>query len=155
AYLAHPIVIEPSTGSSETPALEANDLAISRINPVESFRTSFYTVVAPAGALGTFTARAKSRSFEDAYANGYGTLSVYTKVGNATFMIAPQGSGDRTTLDDTGHLGDQTPPGQITYLTGRPFQPYWIEFQRHNLASDAVVTADFDVPVSGTPDLVV
>lgn len=153
-YMVHQVVIDPSTGSAEYPNLESTDTAEARDRLVTAYRTSFYEVVAPAGALGEFQAKAKNRSLEDSYVNGKSNFYVYVPSGN-TFTTLTSQAGDVSTLDDPTNKADQSTPAQLTYAAAKPFQPFYISLGRQFVASEVGVTADFAVPLSGTPDLVV
>jgi hypothetical protein len=156
AYLLHPLVVDPSTGSAEYPNLEGVDFTNGRANPVDAYRTTFYEVVAPAGATGLFQAKAKLLQTEDSYIGGQAQLSVYTNYSNSFLPVLPQPSkGDQAVLSDPAHKGDEADAAQITDSTAAPFQKFYIGVQRQFAASQVAVTADFDVPASGTPDLVI
>ena len=156
AYIAQQLVVDPSTGSAEYPNLEGVDTSNGRANPVDAYKTTFYEVVAPAGATGLFQAKAKLLGTEDSYIGGQANLYVYTPYGNSFLPVTPQPSkGDQAVLSDPGHKGDEANPAQITDLTATPFQTFYIGLQRQFAGSETAVTANFDVPASGTPDLVV
>jgi hypothetical protein len=156
AYIPHPLVVDPSTGSAEYPNLEGTDTANGRQTPVDAYRTTVFSVVAPAAATGLFQAKAKLLSTEDSYISGKAFLEVYTPDGISFDTVTPQpGKGDNTILSDPGNKGDEANPAQVTDLTAKPFQTFYISLSRQFVASEDAVTADFDVPASGTPDLVV
>jgi hypothetical protein len=121
---------------------------------VEGYRTSFYQVIAPAGALGPFLAELQNRSYDDSFEGGTAVLSVYEKDGDTLQLLSPS-PGDNSILDDPNHQGDIAAAAKLNDPAATPFQQFRIGITRQFLASDVAVTADFDVPTSGTPDLVV
>jgi hypothetical protein len=155
AYLVEDLVLDPNTGTNNTPELRATDRGAAETRILESFRTRFYHVVTPAGSLDGLTAHARNLTTEGPFPeNRNGTLFVWTQSTPGGFLQVPDFLNDH--LSDPNGLGyGNSQQAVVMDPDATPLTDFWLSFRREAMAGEAGVMADFTVPLSGDPDLVV
>jgi hypothetical protein len=173
AYPLQEMVLDPQTGHSDPPLDAADPSLAADPNPGadygtalplgQGFRTTFYHTEAPVGSSGGLTVTVQGTSFIQAdQANGLGPtpwsgmLQAWTSDpagGYAqvqptdSFVSNPAPTNPKSTLANYA--------ATVTQSAAPPQTEYWFRFERSVLAGNALVSADFTVPQSGTPDLAV
>ena len=123
---------------------------------LESYRTKFYRVVAPAGTIGPMAAAAVN--LQETWFNENGDARIRMWKPNAAGAYSPLQVDTGLPLPSFDAVLNP-PDDTFTQLklkqVAQPFDEYFLALNRRDLASLTGVGITFAVPVSGTPDLVV
>jgi hypothetical protein len=147
AYPVIDLVLDPNFGSAAMPHLWGSSTArsIFASPPMESFRTVFYRAVAPGGALGPITVTGVQLvTVTGGEANEANRANIW--------LLSSSGNNLATDFLD--------PPGKEAFsfspiTSAQPFQEFYVRLNRSRLAGKTAAGIEFEVPFSGTPDLVV
>jgi subtilase family serine protease len=153
-YATEEIVLDPNFGYNDVGSMWAVDVApnSAALDPlIESFRSRFYHVTAPAGSLAGLDANLYSLSDGDLPEDGTASLSVWHRDGPGNAFHQLKDPVDKHEVVDPP--GDTE--GAVVVADAPPFHEFWLGLHRNHLANELAVSATFVVPVSGTPDLVV
>jgi hypothetical protein len=154
AYTPEEITLDPNAGSNATLTNLLNiDDAEAAVNPLESFRTHFYRVVAPGAAQGEISATAINLATDDF---GFEDRNAFLSMWQAD---AGQPGGYRSFTNGAG-TGMIDPPA-VNNTTIFPStvadagEVFFLALNRNGLSSKIGVGVTFDVPQSGVADYVV
>jgi hypothetical protein len=164
AYPVEEIVLDPNQGTSDADLRAATTVFgggdFNKNNFLDNYRTTIYSVVTPGGSQGSLTVHA---------AHPQGDPSVLVPTNDTTnshpsakLTIWTRNSG--VLFETDTHKQPLTPPGEDSQHMGEadtnglyaaPGEKFFIELERRDLWGKVAVTTGFQVPKSGTPDLVV
>jgi hypothetical protein len=150
-YIAQEIVIDPNNGGSSE-ALRAISLTrgpslgnLPDRSLLDEYRTTFYHVVTPGGNQGGMMAFAKKDtqdlSSDHTLSGAYAAMTLWTQ--------------PNANLYTTYAYFFPTQNAQVGVGAAAPGSQFWIGFNRDNLWGKAVITVNFNPPMSGIPDWVV
>ena len=168
------VVLDPNFGDSYS-LLRNTDVAldpraIRDLDIVEEYRTTYYQVVTPAGSLAGTMAFAFNLSCPDDSVEDHALLSVWQEEDDSSFL---RFDSETNFLDppepipadpdcQRGQLGEGRPSVAMVQpvdengqpIRALPFDEFIVALDRVDLATKVGIEARFEVPESGTPDLV-
>jgi hypothetical protein len=155
AYIVEDVVLHPVYGTSAQDDLQGIDDAGGGTSVMESFRTHFYRVVAPDSSLGDWSISALSLNdsqFNEE--NGSARMTAFRQLATGTFSKYALSAAD-STINPV--VGDPQTYGKYIEMPADALagNVYYVGLNRLALATKMGVGVTFDVPQSGTPDIVV
>src|SRR5262249_1135907 len=170
AFPVQEIVLNPSTGKN-LGALRAAETVPDSLNEaggsnqsaltiLEQYRTDVYHVITPGGSLGNLMVNAshpeddKQNTLEGwGGSNGSADLNVWDQPSPGTYAQVPTAVHQQLIPPGQDPMTNEGEPD--TQATAQPGSDCVISLTRDNLFGKTAVTTRFEVPQSGTPDLVV
>ena len=173
-YVPERVVLDPNFGDSQS-LLRNTDVALhptssADLSIAEEYRSTYYEVQAPPGSLAGTIAYAMNFSCPNFDMPDRAFLSVWQEQDDEGFVRfdsetnyihPPQGTADDPNCID-GQIGSATPSVAVVRpmdedgpIRAFPFDEFVIALDRRDLATKIGLEGYFEVPESGTPDLVV